>query len=1012
MLKKKIFFQRCISFLLVIFFVVSFFSTNVYAESGVLTNLKSSDTYKPENGGIAYMTIKGTDLVQKDISAKVLLKGERRPEIESTFKGEEIFSGKMYSYSIAFSPNTTSEAQIYEVYVSVDGGNTFSPTKLEFTVEKSTPSTIPDVTPTSTSIIDSVNNSNLIHEYNDTKIDFTISGKNLTPDVIKSFIYQNGVQDINLGKSIVLTKIGNDILGTITLAENKSSKDLIYSFKFNLDDSSKFSSSNIFDVTIKGKPAVANVSKILGIKDTSFSLQNIGGDVDITLYTLSDLINENVKANITLDGNKVTIPYTVTGEKASRNVNFKFPNNEDTSIKNYEIVFNFGGSTTEFDITKKVLVSVAPTIQNLSKISDVTTRTPILPIIGGEANITVKGEELIAKDVTIKVFKKVNSGEVEVPSITEGKVFHGLPTALSTKLIFPASGNLNEETYVIKVGLNNKATHSLEIKVSNNGTTIPFSILIPKTTVIDKASNTIIIQYNENIFQAMVGELKNNILLDTDGSSNFKNLLPEDSVIIDGDKLIIKSSLANEIIRNGQFKILQGTLKEKTGIFGKEFIGALFNNSPTIFNSTFIKGEILQSSGGDVEILLEGVNLINSLNPNRTRVEVQRVDKPEITINSEVIGEGEKQTLKFTLPQNNGDISITYLVRISTDGGRTYSSKFGISNYHMGNKLASTVLPKNISSDKKPTLSYMTIQSYGTTGGTTSKPDPTHAEVPVLQESKKTLVHVYGSNLDAKVTKIRVVDENGVIWTPVREPNSDSMDQFILVAFDGTGITGSGNTQLIELIAPRNIKGNNTYIYQIAVDGINFDTSITVTARVLDDLEPGKHIAKDKLREIKVNLLDSNGNLIENPVDEKGNKIENSKVIKGYSWLKFNVVGINPYKIKGYELVPCEATTTLKSDNIFDIIGGTANFNFVYKSLATPINPIPEIIIPDPKPEIITTPKKDENSDKTVPTKVSSKDSKVDLPNTGSDNSTALPVAGIIFSVFGIAYIIIKKKIV
>ena len=61
-----------------------------------------------------------------------------------------------------------------------------------------------------------------------------------------------------------------------------------------------------------------------------------------------------------------------------------------------------------------------------------------------------------------------------------------------------------------------------------------------------------------------------------------------------------------------------------------------------------------------------------------------------------------------------------------------------------------------------------------------------------------------------------------------------------MIAFNHTGITGNGNSQVMEVICPNNFKGDRTFTYYIAADGVHYDSAHTVTATVLDDQSSGE----------------------------------------------------------------------------------------------------------------------------------------------------------------------------
>lgn len=137
---------------------------------------------------------------------------------------------------------------------------------------------------------------------------------------------------------------------------------------------------------------------------------------------------------------------------------------------------------------------------------------------------------------------------------------------------------------------------------------------------------------------------------------------------------------------------------------------------------------------------------------------------------------------------------------------------------------------------------------------------------------------------------IKIVDENGIIWYPVNDATSDSTSNFIMIAFNHTGITGNGNSQVMEVICPNNFKGDRTFTYSIAADGVHYDSAHTVSATVLDDQKSGKkELSPRNLRNSKISFLDTKGNLLEDP-----------EYTLGYNFSKVVSFGIAPKNIDGY----------------------------------------------------------------------------------------------------------------
>ena len=231
----------------------------------------------------------------------------------------------------------------------------------------------------------------------------------------------------------------------------------------------------------------------------------------------------------------------------------------------------------------------------------------------------------------------------------------------------------------------------------------------------------------------------------------------------------------------------------------------------------------------------------------------------------------------------------SFTLRLSADGGMSFKNRF--SKQALPNeKLVLTQLFEG-QDESIPAISFASIQSYGTSGGGTDVVDNTHTVSPTGQESKKTLVHLYGVNFDEKKSKIKIVDENGITWYPVNDSTSDSASNFIMIAFNHTGITGNGNSQVMEVICPNNFKGDQTFTYYIAPDGVNYDLQHKVTVTVLDDKHPGKkELSGKNIRSVKISYVDKVGTILEDP-----------EYMQGYNFAKVMSFGMVPKVISGYQ---------------------------------------------------------------------------------------------------------------
>ena len=349
-----------------------------------------------------------------------------------------------------------------------------------------------------------------------------------------------------------------------------------------------------------------------------------------------------------------------------------------------------------------------------------------------------------------------------------------------------------------------------------------------------------------------------------------------------------------EIKTGAKIKFEERIIKDGKNRENKSFEQFIKDAFPTVNEANFVEGEILTKLGGNSKVKLVGENLSKAVKVKILKNNKDKTSNSEITesanVKVEVVNNTE-QIITFKLPENKTKRAETYSVMVSLDDGKTYSSAIGVNILqNRAKRLVATVLATDKITDK-PILSFMSIQSYGTSGGGTEQPDVTHTYTPVGQESKKTWVTMFGANFNKALTKIKIVDENGIEWYPLQnEGTSDSMDNFIMVSSDGTGIYGNGNTQMFELICPRNVtnpknpNGDVTFKFLVAVDGENYDEEVFVRATVVNDKVGKKEkLTLDEVSEIKVKHETEDGK-----VAFKG------ATVKGYRWSKLRSFNVRP----------------------------------------------------------------------------------------------------------------------
>ena len=192
------------------------------------------------------------------------------------------------------------------------------------------------------------------------------------------------------------------------------------------------------------------------------------------------------------------------------------------------------------------------------------------------------------------------------------------------------------------------------------------------------------------------------------------------------------------------------------------------------------------------------------------------------------------------------------------------------------------------------TLSFMKIQTYGATSTDKGQvPDITYGVTPTIQESKKTFTHVYGTNLEAKKTRVRIFDDRGVEWYIVNQPSLGAA-AFKMVVPALIGIDGDGNYQTMEIIGPGNLIGDHTFTYKVAVDGKNYDENVVVRAKILASgkTNDGKYDLEKQETTLKLNYVDVNGKPIKDSVEKRS-----------YNFFGECAAGIYPDEIENYKPV-------------------------------------------------------------------------------------------------------------
>lgn len=911
-------------FTFVLLFSVTFSSIgiNTYAkDTSALTEVEYVNVPSPTEDGKRTFTLKGSDLEEKDIKAKVVLKGstERLTEVEKslTFSEETKENSSKKVITLNF-PKNEKESKTYEVSFSIKGSDESFVEEFKKTVKirKSTSGgggvVVPPVNPEQpnpveenailNAMADKENLPTEGGEVNLTVYTKKINDKHISPENVKLQISLDGVVT-ELGKNVEVK--GDKAKKTITLnfPKNTTSKEQVYTIKFNAKGSeTDFQAEPT--VTIKVAPSEQNNDEnaIVRVTPDNQNLPAEGGKANLELITKR--VNDNhipakdVKIQVLLNNVPTDLGKSavITGDKAKKTITLNFPKNDTSKEQVYTIKFNTKGSETDFQESPTVKVTVASSEQSNMVINELKVKTPNLPKAGGVNTVTIKGENLESDKLKLEIFKVENAVETKIEM---NYAFVGTSEVQSATLNFPKAKSDKKEVY--KIRLNDKEV-TVTVGGDKSGETVDF---VPSNVYLDNSKTKITLKFDERVFEINdIETLKSGISFKKSASDNFEKLKTKDKVEVLEDKIVITLESPIEIKTGAKIKFEERIIKDGKNRENKSFEQFIKDAFPTVNEANFVEGEILTKLGGNSKVKLVGENLSKAVKVKILKNNKDKTSNSEITesanVKVEVVNNTE-QIITFKLPENKTKRAETYSVMVSLDDGKTYSSAIGVNILqNRAKRLVATVLATDKITDK-PILSFMSIQSYGTSGGGTEQPDVTHTYTPVGQESKKTWVTMFGANFNKALTKIKIVDENGIEWYPLQnEGTSDSMDNFIMVSSDGTGIYGNGNTQMFELICPRNVtnpknpNGDVTFKFLVAVDGENYDEEVFVRATVVNDKVGKKEkLTLDEVSEIKVKHETEDGK-----VAFKG------ATVKGYRWSKLRSFNVRPIESsKDFEAV-------------------------------------------------------------------------------------------------------------
>lgn len=616
-------------------------------------------------------------------------------------------------------------------------------------------------------------------------------------------------------------------------------------------------------------------------------------------------------------GNETFPQITVSGNGARRTLEFEAPKNEEATEKTYKIYATSTGSHTKF-YEKSVELKQKAAENTKSTIEKINVLTPILKN-AEKLKANIIGENVNPDNLKVLFYRLENGKFVRDDSIRPTFENSGKFVQIVADSIALIKGN-EEDVYKILVRDKTDLSKSYEgyFRVKYTEDIASYEQILPSYAHASKDGKIIEVGFDEEIEQIFDGSLKAGISIDKNADGNYERLANGDTVELSDKKFVI--TLENPLdveshgTKNEKIKINQGVFRAKgTENLNKDVNYFINIGKPIVRQATIEGNKIITNNNRKVTIKVSGLNLsenaeVKAVMQTKLATEDTAVAKkgkqPEVQ--GTISGKDNEQTIIFELPENKTDRTVSYEVLYKPEMNGKFERLPGNNPKSRANATVVSLLADGVD-ENAATLAFMKIQTYGSTSTEAGKvPDITYGVTPTIQESKKTFTHVYGTNLEAKKTRVRIFDERGVEWYIVNQPSLGAA-AFKMVVPALIGIDGDGNYQTMEIIGPGNLIGDHTFTYKVAVDGKNYDENVVVRAKIL---------ASGKTNDGKFDLENQETTLKINYVDEDGNKIKEPTTKRSYSFFEECAAGIYPDAIEHYQPVKIVRKSDGKEINI------------------------------------------------------------------------------------------------
>lgn len=589
---------------------------------------------------------------------------------------------------------------------------------------------------------------------------------------------------------------------------------------------------------------------------------------------------------------------TVSGTGASRTLEFEAPKNEEPTEKSYKVSVNSTGSHTKFfndsvELKQKAAENTKTTIEKINVL------TPILKNEQEKLKANIIGENVNPDNLRVSFYRLVNGKFVKDPTIKSTFEKSGKFEQIVADSIALTKGN-EEDVYKILVRDNDDLSKSYEayFRVKYTEDVVKYEEILPSYAHASKDGKIIEVGFDEEIEEIFDTSMKAGISIDKNADGNYEKLGSQDTVELSDKKFVVTLEKPLDVkglgFNKANIKIIQGVFRKKgTENLNKVVDYPINIGKPIVRQATIQGNKVITNNDTKVTIKVNGMNLSENAKVKAVMQTKLSKEGKQPEVKGKVSGTGDEQTITFELPENKSDRTVSYEILYKQEQYGKFEKLPGNNPKSRANSIVISLLADGVD-ENAATLAFMKIQTYGATSTDKGQvPDITYGETPKIQESKKTFTHVYGTNLKAKKTRVRIFDERGVEWYIVNQPSLGAA-AFKMVVPALIGIDGDGNYQTMEIIGPGSLIGDHTFTYKVAVDGKNYDDNVVVRAKILASgkTDAGKFDLDKQETTLKINYVDKDGNKIKEPTTKRS-----------YSFFEECAAGIYPDLIENYKPV-------------------------------------------------------------------------------------------------------------